>query len=736
MQYNNFLKNKKQKINSVGFKIDRKDIHKKLFEFQKDIVQWCIRKGRAAIFADTGLGKTFMQLEWAKHIYEKIGGDILILAPLAVAEQTVREGKKINVEVNNCKQAEDVTNGINITNYEKLHKFNPDNFMAVVLDESSILKSYTSKTRNKIINSFVETEYKLACTATPAPNDFKELGNHSEFLGVMDRGEMLGMYFVHDGSRTSQWRLKGHAEDEYWKWVSNWAVMLNKPSDLGYKDGKFNLPPLKKHSIVLEPKEKPEETLFPVAAESLMERRRARRKTIPERTDKAAELVNESDNTWIVWCNLNDESSELANKISDAVEIQGTHSQEYKEQKMHEFTQGKIRVLVTKPSIAGFGMNWQHCNKVAFVGLSDSYERYYQAIRRCWRFGQNKPVDVYIITSKLEGNVLRNIEHKEAQAEEMAKRMIEHTKELTIDNLRGTHKETMEYKTDHSFDKDWDFYLGDSVEIIKDFEDESIDYTIFSPPFENLYTYTNSERDMGNCKDGEKFRQHFKFLVEELYRVTKPGRLLSFHCMNLPTTKAFDGVIGIKDFRGTLIDLFKEKGWIFHSEVCIWKDPVVAMQRTKALGLLYRQLKKDSSMSRQGIPDYLVTMRKPGDNPEPIGHKPDDFPLDEWRNIASPVWTDIDQSNTLQYRSARAEKDEKHICPLQLDVIERGLRLWSNKGDTILDPFAGIASTGYQSLKMDRKFTGIELKESYYEQGKNNLRMANKEKDRMKLFEV
>ena len=734
MEYKDFLQQKILTTEAVGIDVSENEINSQLFDFQKDIVRWSLKKGRAAIFADCGLGKTPMQLEWSYHIHKKTGGDILILAPLAVAEQTVREGKKFGIEVNHCHSQDDVAPGINITNYEKLHKFNADQFVGAVLDESSILKSYTSKTRNQIINSFNRTKYKLACTATPSPNDFKELGNHSQFLGTMSRGEMLGMFFVHDGSRTSQWRLKGHAEDEFWKWVSSWAVMLKKPSDLGYSDGKFTLPELNKHSIVLEPDYIAEDTLFHIAAESLMDRRRARRDTISERTDRAAEIVNNSNETWIIWCNLNDESTELANKIPDAVEIQGSHSQEVKEKRMKDFTQGKIRVLVTKPSIAGFGMNWQHCNKVAFVGLSDSYEQFYQAIRRCWRFGQEKEVDVYIITSKLEGNVLKNIERKEQQSQEMAKGMIEHTKELQIDNLRGSFKEPMEYKEVKRTGQDWEMHLGDSVEVIQQFDNESIDYTIFSPPFEDLYTYTNSERDMGNCRNSEEFRRHFEFLVEELIRVTKPGRLLSFHCMNLPTTKAFDGVIGIKDFRGTLIKLFKEKGWIFHSEVCIWKDPVVAMQRTKALGLLYRQLKKDSAMSRQGIPDYLVTMRKPGDNSEPIGNKPDDFPLDEWRNIASPVWTDINQSNTLQYRSARDKKDEKHICPLQLGVIERGLRLWSNEGDIIFDPFGGIGSTGYQSLKMNRKFKGIELKESYWKQAVKNLQKANKEKAQLKLF--
>ena len=277
-------------------------------------------------------------------------------------------------------------------------------------------------------------------------------------------------------------------------------------------------------------------------------------------------------------------------------------------------------------------------------------------------------------------------------------------------------------------------YQGDCVEVVKGIPDNSIHYSIFSPPFASLFTYSNSDRDMGNCKDDEEFMQHFRFLVKELYRVTMPGRLLSFHCMNLPTSKAHHGYIGIQDFRGDMIRAFEAEGWIFHSEVCIWKDPVTAMQRTKALGLLHKQLKKDSAMSRQGIPDYLVTMRKPGENPEPISHTAEEFPVSLWQRYASPVWMDINPSNTLQHRSAREEKDEKHIAPLQLEVIERALMLWSNPGDTVLSPFGGIGSEGYVAVKMGRKSVSIELKRSYYEQNVRNHEMAVAEISQPTLF--
>lgn len=263
-------------------------------------------------------------------------------------------------------------------------------------------------------------------------------------------------------------------------------------------------------------------------------------------------------------------------------------------------------------------------------------------------------------------------------------------------------------------------YNGDSCELLKGLPTDSIHYEIYSPPFASLYTYSNSERDLGNCRTHSEFYAQFEFIAAELFRVLMPGRLMSFHCMNLPTSKERDGFIGIRDFRGEMIRLFEKQGFIFHSEVCIWKDPVTAMQRTKALGLLHKQLKKDSALSRQGIPDYLVTMRKPGENPEPVSHTNDTFPVDVWQRYASPVWMDINPSDTLQYRSAREEKDERHICPLQLSVIRRGINLWTNKGDTVLTPFLGIGSEAVTALELGRRAVGIELKTSYYEQAVRN----------------
>jgi DNA modification methylase len=729
MEYAEFLAQKRFTAPPVGI-VDVPELSPMLFDFQRDIVKWALRRGRAAIFADCGLGKTFMQIEWARHI----PGDVLILAPLAVTNQTVREGIKIGIHVTPCRSQSDVRPGINITNYEMLSHFDVNAFTGIVLDESSILKSYDGATRTMIINAFERVPYKLACTATPAPNDYMELGNHAEFLDAMTRVEMLATFFVHDGGETQKWRLKGHAEQDFWQWLASWAVMIRKPSDLGYESKGFELPELIAHEITVRVERATQGFLFPVEAVTLQERIAARRDTLTERVKDCAAIVNQSEKQFIVWCNLNQESDDLRKAIPGSVDVKGSDNNEKKEKAILDFTEGRLRVLISKASMFGYGLNLQCCNHMAFVGLNDSFEQYYQSVRRCWRFGQKKPVNVYLVCAETEGAILVNLKRKEAEANRMAESMIEHMHTLNERNLKeGTARMTTEYTEISTTGAGWEMRLGDCVEHVAKLADESIDFTVYSPPFASLYTYSNSDRDMGNCKDTEDFFQHYLYLVRELYRVTKPGRLVSFHCMNLPTTKTHHGHIGIRDFRGQLIKAHEDAGWLYHSEVCIWKDPVTAMQRTKALGLLHKQLKKDSCMSRQGIPDYLVTMRKPGENLERVEHTNESFPVHEWQKIASPVWMDINPSDTLQYMSAREHNDERHICPLQLEVIRRALMLWSNPNDLVLSPFAGIGSEGYVSIQMGRRFLGVELKKSYFGQACKNLHGASQQQNMLEL---
>lgn len=432
MNYQDFLKNKRFVLESSGFDIDKSELNPKMYDFQKDVVRWALKKGKACIFADCGLGKTLMQLEWGEQVHKHTGGKILILAPLSVCEQTKREGIVFGYDVNICESQEDVKDGINITNYEKLDKFVANAFTGVVLDESSILKSYSGKVRTSIINNFHEVPYKLACTATPAPNDYMELGNHSEFCGVMTRPEMLSMFFVHDGGQTSKWRLKGHAEDVFWQWLASFSVFVDNPRNLGYEVDGYDLPPLNIHEIIVDGDITIQDTL------SLTERRQARKDSLQLRCEKAAELVNNSDEQWLVWCDLNDESHKLHELINESVEVQGSDNDKHKTSSMLGFSKKELKCLVTKPKIAGFGMNWQNCHNMIFTGLSDSYEQYYQALRRCWRFGQDKEVNVYIIISAKEGCVKDNIERKQQDFLKMQSEMTELTKEITKKELRST----------------------------------------------------------------------------------------------------------------------------------------------------------------------------------------------------------------------------------------------------------------------------------------------------------
>lgn len=432
MNYEDFLKSKRFVLESSGFDIDKSELNPMLYEFQKDIVRWALKKGKACIFADCGLGKTPMQLSWAHQVCTHTGGMVLILAPLAVADQTKREAEKFGYTAKVVESQSECISGINITNYEKMDKFVANEFVGVVLDESSILKSYSGKVRTAIIQNFHSVPYKLACTATPAPNDYMEIGNHSEFCGVMTRSEMLSMFFVHDGGQTSKWRLKGHATDVFWQWLATFSVFVDNPANIGYQVSGYDLPKLNINEIIVDGNEPIKESL------TLTERREARKESLELRCKKAAKLVNSSNEKWLVWCDLNDESARLSELISESVEVKGSDKSEYKSNSMLAFSDGTVKCLITKPKIAGFGMNWQNCHNMIFTGLSDSYEQYYQAVRRCWRFGQEKPVNVYIIISAKEGCVKENIERKQCDFQKMQSEMTELTKEITKKELKST----------------------------------------------------------------------------------------------------------------------------------------------------------------------------------------------------------------------------------------------------------------------------------------------------------
>lgn len=445
MTYKEFLKSKEMQSINAGLKADPDEVNRMLFPFQKDIVLWALQKGRAAVFSDCGTGKSAVQLEFARIVSEKTGCKSLIVAPLSVVRQTEKEGVKFGIDTHVCRQQSDVKDGINITNYEMLQHFDAAAFGCVVLDESSILKSFTSKTRDTLIDMFAATPYRLCCTATPSPNDQSEIGNHAEFLGIMSRTEMLATYFIHDGSDTSKWRLKGYGERKFWEWVATWAVCVRTPEDLGYTKEGYELPELNLIEHVVKSRVHDYE-LFARLAETLSERRAARKDSMMDRVDVAVELCDSSSDSWLVWCDYNAESSALSKAIAGSVEVVGADDPDYKAETAIRFAEDKIHALVSKPSIYGFGMNFQNCHNMIFCGISDSYEQFYQAIRRCWRFGQNHPVDVHIIISEAEMNVLDNIKRKQDQMDDMQNNMIALMHDVTMSEIKHTTRITTEYK--------------------------------------------------------------------------------------------------------------------------------------------------------------------------------------------------------------------------------------------------------------------------------------------------
>lgn len=720
MNYKQFLQTKQKSHVLSGFDINETDLNKSMFPFQKFIVKRALKAGKYAIFADCGLGKTLMQLEWASQVSQFTKKKVLILAPLVVVEQTKREATKFNIPVD----------FIDADNYEQLNNIDTSIYSGVVLDESSILKNFEGETKKLILELFKSTPYKLACTATPSPNDPMELGNHSEFLDVMSRNEMLAMYFVHDGGETAKWRLKGHATKLFYQFIGTWAIMLNKPQDIGFKMDGYNLPSLNLIEKQIITPNRDNGQLFNDAIISATNFNAELRATKKERLNEVVNILNSRpDENFIIWIKQNEEGEMLRKLLPEAIEVKGSDSNEWKKEKLLGFANNEFRILITKTKIASFGMNFQNCRNQIFASLDFSFEGLYQAIRRSYRFGQTNEVNIFMITTDTMSNVKQSIENKQKQFEIMQDEM---SKAINA-NLNNQLMKTANYNTEEEKNEWYQIKRGDCVELIKDLPDESIGLSVFSPPFAELYTYSSHLEDMGNSKDYNEFLTQFSFLIKELYRVMMSGRNIAVHCMDIPIQKGKHGFIGLRDFSGLLLKAFEQAGFIYASRVTIWKDPVIEMQRTKALGLLHKQVKKDSTMSRVGIPDYVMIFRKDGERTNPVTNT--ELPVDLWQKYASPVWMDIDYGNTLQgYRNGRDEQDEKHICPLQLDTIERLIHLYTNKGDTVFTPFMGIGSEVFQAVKMERKGIGFELKESYFDLAKKNLLSVVELKNQKTLF--
>ena len=508
--------------------------------------------------------------------------------------------------------------------------------------------------------------------------------------------------------------------------------MYSHPRDIGFEQDGFDLPELIIEEIQVKTPT-PAGMLFGGLAVNATDFNSSLRETENERISETINRVEEIGREQIIiWTKQNQEAAKIYSKLKssgyDCRNVQGSDAPEKKEKDLLEFAHNKFQILITKQSIASQGLNYQNCGYQIFNSVDFSFEQSYQAMRRSWRFGRKEPVKIFMITTDRMINVIKTQNEKQKQFNNMQKQM---TKAVNK-NIMGELTNTVDFSEDVKTEDYW-LMRGDCVRRSNDIEDNSADLCVFSPPFSELYTYSSFVEDMGNSADYKQFEKHFRYLIPQIARTLKPGRICAVHCMDLPIQKGKEGYIGLRDFSGMLIKWFQAEGFIYHSRVTIWKDPVIEMQRTKALGLLHKQLKKDSVMCRVGIPDYVLIFRNQGDNEIPIQNK--DIPVDLWQKYASPVWYDINYSRTLNYRDGRSENDEKHIAPLQLDTIERLIHLYSNKGETVFSPFGGIGSEGYCAVKMDRMSISIELKHSYFQLNKRNHQAAISENSQFQLFD-
>lgn len=729
--YQELLEAKKTKKIESGFDVEESELNPKLFDFQRYCVKRMVKEGRGAVFAGCGNGKTLISLEWATKVAEHEGKPILILAPLSVSRQTIKEGAKFGYKVDLYRDMDEATT-IAITNYEQIENVDISRFVGVVLDESSILKNFTGFYRNLLTEKFKGMPYKLCCTATPSPNDLNEIGNHSEFLEILDSQDMRSKWFVREEGMNN-YRLKGHAKGDFYGWIASWAIMFENPADIGFVEtGKlFKLPELTVTDHLIETK--PDDgLLFSTGIVNATNFNMELRKTMNERLELAAEIASKAEGQVIIWIKQNQEGDILRKLIPEAVEVRGSDSDAEKESRLLDFAEGKFRILISKAKICGYGMNFQNCGTQIFASPDFSFEDYYQQVRRSYRFGRKGNVNIHLIITDTMTNARAIVEKKQQAFEEMVREMNRNVNENRYGLL--DHYEYREYKDDDVF-----LMKGDTTIEIKRIPDNSVDLIIYSPPFSSLFTYSNYINDMGNNESHEEFFKQYAFLLKELYRILKPGRLMCCHTKDLGVYKNSSGYTGMYDFTGEHTRAVLAEGFKLHSKVTIWTDPVLEMQRTKTQRLLYKQVTSDSSKTGIGMAEYITIFKKwDGDEAdwEPIVNlNRDNFPLETWQKWASPVWMDIRRTDVLTASEGTAMGDEKHICPLQLGVIERLVNLWSNEGETVFTPFLGIGSEVYEAVRNNRKGIGCELKDSYFDTAVKNIKIAESKKYQRTLFD-
>lgn len=772
MTYQDFLETKRIKYKESGFEIDESELNPNLYDFQKHIVKRCLKFGRYAIFADTGLGKTIMQGAWADEVVKKTNKPVLILAPLAVSLQAIKELKKFEIEVEKLDTNQDIYESkIYITNYEQLGNVDLErmDIFGVVLDESSILKNYTGKYKNLIISKFKRIQYKLACTATPSPNDINEIGNHSEFLNILDAPDMRSRWFVRNEGMNN-YRLKSHGKKEFYEWISSWSFIITSPADIGFHEEAklFKLPNLKYEQIEIKGEKKDNDYLIDPGVVNATNFNAELRRTIKERLSEAKRIVDENpDESFIIWVAQNREEDELKKLLHgyDFRVVTGSDKPETKEKNLLDFADGKFKILVTKSKIAGMGMNFQNCHRQIFISLDFSFEKLYQSIRRSYRFGQKKDVTIYLMKVETMGNVVDSIQKKQEQFEELRNSV----KEVAT---AKEYKLVMDYEKQEKKTDNYHLINGDSVIEIDGFEDNSFDFSIFSPPFSNLFTYSDSYRDMGNSANHEEFFEQTDFLLKKLYAKMRPCRIVAVHTKDLAVYKGSSGYTGLYDFTGDYHRAMEKAGFKYHSKVSIWTDPVLERARTNTQRLLYKQVRGDSTLSGVGLSEYLTIFKKWDDekNEKPVNNKTyETFPLPVWQEWASGIWgknfSQEDLEETVKFyfeqngligldgvmpewltgswfdikrtdvlKDTKDIGDEKHICPLQLTVIERAIQMWSNPGEIVFTPFCGIGSEPAIARKLKRKAVGIELKKDYWLQSITNIEREESKERQGQLF--
>lgn len=746
MDYQDFINSKLTFTHECGFEIDSSQISEHAKDFQAFIIQTAIKKGRFGLYEGTGLGKTLQELEIARIVSEHTGKPSLIFAPLAVAKQTEKEADKFGIKCVYIKDSSEIENGVYVTNYERYQKIDESMLGCVIFDESSSLKDDKGKLSNALIKKFSSVNYRFCASATAAPNNLLEWGMQAEMLGICNTEEMKSQFFINDMNAKGQtWRLRGNAHEKFYEFLAEWCVIISNPGDLGFEEtGKdYILPPLVWNAETINTNIVFDGELLPRPANTQPERLLAGKKAAVEKVKRAAEMVNNSEDQWVIAVNTNDESTALTAAIHDAVEVTGSMKLEDKVERMIGFSSGKYRVLVSKASIVGWGMNWQNCHNCIYFA-NDSFEKLYQFVRRFYRFGQEQAVNAYVFAADVESAITQNVAKKQEQHDKTQHGMVSHMKSYMVKKEPELKKKAIR----QAVEENYKLTLQDCIEYLRSVPDDYFDMAFFSPPFKALYQYSDDPADMSNVKDADQFWLQFDFLVKELYRTIKPGRIVAMHCMNLNLTITSNGLIGLSDFRGDLIRAMSgEKAklndavralkttnapkalidgvqqqadqaddlFVFHAEATIWKDPNVQRVRTRAKGLAKTNVHKDGTCARMGIPDYFIAMRKPGDNKKAVTHDDQSLPVDEWWRIASPVWMDIKPNDVIAFREGKTDRDDKHMTPTQREVTSRAIRLYSNPGDLVFDPFTGSGTTLVVANQLGRKFEGTELKESYFD---------------------